>query len=56
VTQAAVTVVDHVRTHELIHLLDGDHDSAFFATVGKVMPDYKEPKRRLRALGPTLDR
>jgi predicted metal-dependent hydrolase len=43
-----------VVVHELVHLLHEDHSKNFWATVGRVMPDYEECKERLRKLGPAL--
>lgn len=54
VLQAPVALVDYVVAHELVHLLHEDHGRAFWATLGRVMPDYEERKRRLRAMGPRL--
>ena len=54
ILQAPVTLVDYVLVHELTHLIHEDHSQAFWASLGKVMPDYEERKKRLRALGPGL--
>jgi predicted metal-dependent hydrolase len=56
VLQAPVTLVDYVLVHELTHLIHEDHSREFWATVGRVMPDYENRKTRLRELGPGLVR
>ena len=47
VLQCPVSLVDYVVAHELVHLLHEDHSRAFWATLGRVMPDYEERKERL---------
>lgn len=42
--------IDYVVVHELAHLRVMDHSPHFWSTVGAVMPDYRERRRRLRAL------
>jgi predicted metal-dependent hydrolase len=54
VLQAPVALVDYVVAHELVHLIHEDHSRAFWATLGRTMPDYEERKARLRAMGPRL--
>jgi predicted metal-dependent hydrolase len=54
VMQAPVTLVDYVLVHELTHLIHEDHSREFWATVGRVLPDYEDRKKRLRELGPGL--
>jgi predicted metal-dependent hydrolase len=54
VIQAPASLVDYVLLHELVHLLHKDHSREFWATLGSVMPDYEERKKRLRELGPEL--
>lgn len=54
IMQAPVTLVDYVLLHELTHLIHEDHSREFWATLGRIMPDYEERKRRLRELGPVL--
>jgi predicted metal-dependent hydrolase len=54
VLQCPVSLVDYVIAHELVHLIREDHSRAFWATLGAIMPDYEERKKRLRAVGPTL--
>jgi predicted metal-dependent hydrolase len=54
VLQAPVALVDYVIAHELVHLIHEDHSRTFWATLGRIMPDYEERKARLRAIGPRL--
>jgi predicted metal-dependent hydrolase len=54
VLQAPVALVDYVVAHELVHLIHEDHSRAFWATLGRIMPDYEERKAQLRAMGPRL--
>ena len=43
-------VIDYVVTHELAHITEHNHSPRFWALVGKVMPDYKIRKNKLRLL------
>ncbi|HEY5282189.1 MAG TPA: SprT family zinc-dependent metalloprotease [Polyangia bacterium] len=54
VLQCPVSLVDYVVAHELVHLIHEDHSRAFWATLGAIMPDYEDRKKRLRAMGPRL--
>lgn len=54
ILQCPATLVDYVLAHELVHLIHEDHSRAFWATLGRIMPDYEDRKKRLRELGPGL--
>lgn len=54
VLQCPVSLIDYVVAHELVHLIHEDHSRAFWATLGRIMPDYEERKKRLRDMGPRL--
>jgi predicted metal-dependent hydrolase len=54
IIQAPPAVVDYVVAHELVHLLHRGHTRRFWATLGRVMPEYEALRARLLALGPTL--
>jgi predicted metal-dependent hydrolase len=54
VLQCPVSLVDYVLAHELVHLVHEDHSRAFWATLGAIMPDYEERKKRLREMGSQL--
>jgi hypothetical protein len=48
------SLVDYVLAHELVHLIHEDHSRDFWSTLGRIMPDYEERKKRLREMGPRL--
>lgn len=54
VIQAPLRLVDYVVAHELCHLDHPDHTRAFWATIGRVMPDYDARRDALRELGGAL--
>lgn len=54
IVQAPMRLLDYVVAHEIVHLLHEHHGPAFWATLGRVMPDYEVRKARLRELGPNL--
>ena len=47
-------VLDYVVIHELCHLKQMNHSPAFWREVEKVMPDYAEKRKWLRAEGEKL--
>lgn len=51
IIQAPMRLVDYVVAHELVHLLHPNHDAAFWATLGKAMPDYEGRRQALREFG-----
>lgn len=51
IMQAPKRLVDYVVAHEVTHLLHEHHGRAFWATLGRVMPDYEVRKERLREMG-----
>jgi hypothetical protein len=54
IIQAPVRLVDYVVAHELVHLRHPDHTEAFWAALGKVMPDHEKRKNDLRRVGARL--
>ncbi len=42
------SVLDYIVVHELAHLIEMNHSSAFWAQVAKIMPDYKKRVAWLR--------
>jgi predicted metal-dependent hydrolase len=51
IVQASTRLLDYVISHELVHLLHPDHTREFWATLGRMMPDYEGRRERLRVLG-----
>jgi len=49
-------VLDYVAAHEVAHLAEMNHSPAFWATVERVMPDYKARRKWLRDNGGGLHR
>jgi predicted metal-dependent hydrolase len=54
IVQASTRLLDYVVAHELVHLRHADHTRDFWATLGRVMPDYEARRERLRLLGRAL--
>jgi predicted metal-dependent hydrolase len=54
VVQATPRLIDYVVTHELVHLRHQHHTAAFWATLGRVMPDYEQRRADLRRAGASL--
>ena len=47
-------VLDYVVVHELCHRLHMDHSSAFWAEVGRILPDYAARRQWLKKNGSAL--
>lgn len=47
-------LLDYVVAHELAHLALPDHSPAFWSRLAGAMPDWRERRRQLRELGPSL--
>jgi predicted metal-dependent hydrolase len=54
IIQAPMRLVDYVVAHELVHLVHEAHDKAFWAALGRLLPDYEARREQLRATGPRL--
>lgn len=44
-------ILDYVVVHELAHRLQMNHSAAFWAGVGKILPDYRERRQWLKVNG-----
>ena len=49
-------VLDYVAAHEVAHLAEMNHSSAFWAVVAQLMPNYEVPRNWLRHHGAALHR
>ncbi len=49
-------VLDYVAAHEVAHLVEMNHSSAFWAVVAKLMPEYQSRRNWLRDHGDQLHR
>ena len=47
ILQLPARLIDYVIVHELIHLLESDHGPAFYAALGRAMPNWQERKNAL---------
>ena len=47
-------IVDYVVIHELCHILHHNHSSEFWKSVARIIPDYKECRKWLKANGSRL--
>ena len=54
VMMVELPLIEYVVVHELAHLKVMDHSAAFWDVVSDVMPDAKDRRRRLGAVGRTL--
>jgi len=58
IIQAPMRLVDYVVAHELVHLRRRQHRKhppAFWAALGRLMPDYEARREELRLIGARLD-
>ena len=53
---APTDVLDYVAAHEVAHLVEMNHQPAFWAIVGKLCPDYQSHRTWLRQHGDSLHR
>jgi predicted metal-dependent hydrolase len=51
---AEPAIMDYVVVHELSHLAVRNHSQRFWLEVERTLPDYKERRARLKAVGPLL--
>jgi predicted metal-dependent hydrolase len=45
------SLIEYVAAHELIHLLEPKHDTAFWTRLERILPDYRQRKRTLATTG-----
>lgn len=55
IIQAPIALIEYVLAHELVHVEHPYHGAEFWATLGRMMPDYEARRQRLRVLGPGLE-
>jgi predicted metal-dependent hydrolase len=55
IVQAPMRLVDYVVLHELVHLAHREHTRAFWAQLGRVMPDLDRRREELRRIGARLE-
>lgn len=48
--EAPVYAIDYVITHELCHIAEPHHGTAFFELLSRVMPDWERRKQRLEQI------
>ncbi|MDN5788579.1 M48 family metallopeptidase [Pseudorhodobacter sp.] len=48
--EAPVDAIDYVITHELCHIAEPQHVTAFFDLLDRVMPDWERRKQRLERI------
>ena len=51
IVRGPTRLLDYVVAHELVHLLHADHTREFWATLGRVLPDYEARREKLRVMG-----
>jgi hypothetical protein len=51
IVHASTRLLDHIVAHELVLLVQRDHTRDFWATLGRLMPDYEARRERLRLIG-----
>lgn len=51
---APLALLDYVVVHELAHISHKDHSERFWALVARHLPDYRQSRERLRAIGDRL--
>ncbi|SDY34860.1 M48 family metallopeptidase [Nitrosomonas sp. Nm58] len=49
--QLAIPLVDYVVAHELSHLIEMNHSSAFWKVVESIYPDYRQAQVELKKIG-----
>jgi predicted metal-dependent hydrolase len=55
IVQATPRLIEYVVAHEIVHRLHADHGRAFWAALGRVMPDYERRRDELRKIGPAFE-
>jgi len=54
IIQAPRACIEYVVAHEVVHVRHPNHTPAFWAVLGRAMPDYERRRARLKALGASL--
>ena len=48
--EAPIDAIDYVITHELCHITEPHHGSAFFELLDMILPDWEKRKGRLEKI------
>ena len=51
---APAEVIDYVVVHELVHLVENNHQKRFWSKVAELLPDYKQYRLWLKKNGREL--
>jgi predicted metal-dependent hydrolase len=54
IVQAPPRLIEYVVAHELVHMRYEHHTAAFWAALGRAMPDYEARRADLRRVGASL--
>ena len=47
---APVECIEYIIAHEFTHFLQPNHSKSFYAELSKIMPDWKEKRKMLKAI------
>ena len=55
VVMLPANLIDYVLVHELVHLLEMNHSHNFWATVGKILPNFAEFRKEIKSYAYLLE-